>query len=450
MDDFEFVTETIKKKPINKKRIGLKILFNIAMGVLFGIVACLIFVLVEPKLYAKMYPEKPNLISIPKDEIEENPEEISTDEENVTNVALNTAPEEENAVSETLSEKEETTDSSSDAVVNQIIREKEITLDDYKSLYRQIGTVAAEASRSLALVTAVSNETDWFMNTYETGNQTTGIILADNGKELLIIANSNNISSAKDIDVKFCNGKSYKGTVKKSDSDTGLTVVAVNLEDIDDNTKNSMAMATLGNSSLANLTGTPVMALGSPLGISDSMAMGSITSNKHIFDITDSNLRYITTDIYGSTSGSGVIIDLEGKVLGIIFQGGTSNDTKNLIHAYAISDIKSKIEKLSNGQDLAYLGIKGTDVTDEINEELGVPKGAYVTQVTVDSPAMKEGIQNGDVIIKLGTNEINSFKDYKDAMLKCQPGDLMMVTVKRLSKDGYIELSYEIVLGTKP
>ncbi|MDO4966476.1 MAG: PDZ domain-containing protein [Lachnospiraceae bacterium] len=450
MDDFEFVTETIKKKPINKKRIGLKILFNIAMGVLFGIVACLIFVLVEPKLYAKMYPEKPNLISIPKDEIEENPEEISTDEENVTNVALNTAPEEENAVSETLSEKEETTDSSSGAVVNQIIREKEITLDDYKSLYRQIGTVAAEASRSLALVTAVSNETDWFMNTYETGNQTTGIILADNGKELLIIANSNNISSAKDIDVKFCNGKSYKGTVKKSDSDTGLTVVAVNLEDIDDNTKNSMAMATLGNSSLANLTGTPVMALGSPLGISDSMAMGSITSNKHIFDITDSNLRYITTDIYGSTSGSGVIIDLEGKVLGIIFQGGTSNDTKNLIHAYAISDIKSKIEKLSNGQDLAYLGIKGTDVTDEINEELGVPKGAYVTQVTVDSPAMKEGIQNGDVIIKLGTNEINSFKDYKDAMLKCQPGDLMMVTVKRLSKDGYIELSYEIVLGTKP
>lgn len=450
MDDFEFVTETIKKKPINKKRIGLKILFNIAMGVLFGIVACLIFVLVEPKLYAKMYPEKPNLISIPKDEIEENLEEISTDEENVTNVALNTAPEEENAVSETLSEKEETTDSSSGAVVNQIIREKEITLDDYKSLYRQIGTVAAEASRSLALVTAVSNETDWFMNTYETGNQTTGIILADNGKELLIIANSNNISSAKDIDVKFCNGKSYKGTVKKSDSDTGLTVVAVNLEDIDDNTKNSMAMATLGNSSLANLTGTPVMALGSPLGISDSMAMGSITSNKHIFDITDSNLRYITTDIYGSTSGSGVIIDLEGKVLGIIFQGGTSNDTKNLIHAYAISDIKSKIEKLSNGQDLAYLGIKGTDVTDEINEELGVPKGAYVTQVTVDSPAMKEGIQNGDVIIKLGTNEINSFKDYKDAMLKCQPGDLMMVTVKRLSKDGYIELSYEIVLGTKP
>lgn len=447
MDDFEFVTETIKKKPINKKRIGLKILFNVAMGILFGLVACLIFVLAEPKMYAKMHPEKPNLISIPKDETEENPEdtEIPAKAENVSDVTPDTSTEDEKDNEDAQLENNEPAE-----IINQIIEEKEFTLDDYKMLYKQLGTVATKAARSLAVVTAVSDETDWFMNTYENGNKTTGIILADNGKELLIIANSSSISSAKDIDVKFCNGKSFNGTVKKSDSDTGLAVIAVNLEEIDDNTKNSMTMATLGNSSLANLTGTPVIAIGSPLGISDSMAVGLITSNNYVYDITDSNLRYMTTDIYGSLSGSGVIIDFEGKILGIIFQGGTSSDTKNLIHAYGISDIKSKIEKLSNGQDLAYLGIHGTDVTDEINESLGVPKGAYVTQVTVDSPAMREGIQNGDVIVKLGTTEITSFTDYKEAMLKCQPGDLMMVTVKRLSKDGYIELSYEIVLGAKP
>ena len=447
MDDFEFVTETIKKKPINKKRICLKILFNVAMGILFGLVACLIFVLAEPKMYAKMHPEKPNLISIPKDETEENPEdtEIPAKAENVSDVTPDTSTEDEKDNEDAQLENNEPAE-----IINQIIEEKEFTLDDYKMLYKQLGTVATKAARSLAVVTAVSDETDWFMNTYENGNKTTGIILADNGKELLIIANSSSISSAKDIDVKFCNGKSFNGTVKKSDSDTGLAVIAVNLEEIDDNTKNSMTMATLGNSSLANLTGTPVIAIGSPLGISDSMAVGLITSNNYVYDITDSNLRYMTTDIYGSLSGSGVIIDFEGKILGIIFQGGTSSDTKNLIHAYGISDIKSKIEKLSNGQDLAYLGIHGTDVTDEINESLGVPKGAYVTQVTVDSPAMREGIQNGDVIVKLGTTEITSFTDYKEAMLKCQPGDLMMVTVKRLSKDGYIELSYEIVLGAKP
>ncbi|MDO4189374.1 MAG: PDZ domain-containing protein, partial [Lachnospiraceae bacterium] len=105
-----------------------------------------------------------------------------------------------------------------------------------------------------------------------------------------------------------------------------------------------------------------------------------------------------------------------------------------------------KIEKLSNGQDTAYLGIIGTDVTEKAMNEQGVPEGAYVKQVVVDSPAMKSGIQNGDVIIQLGTTNIRSFRDYRVAMGKCQPGDTTMVTVKRLGKDGYIEVSYEIYL----
>ena len=103
--------------------------------------------------------------------------------------------------------------------------------------------------------------------------------------------------------------------------------------------------------------------------------------------------------------------------------------------------------KLSNGQELAYLGIVGLDVTEEVAEEYGVPMGAYVKQVVIDSPAMEAGIQNGDVIVKLGTTNITSFSDYKDAMLKCQPDDLMMVTVKRMGRDEYVELSYEITLG---
>ena len=178
------------------------------------------------------------------------------------------------------------------------------------------------------------------------------------------------------------------------------------------------------------------------------MAIGQITSNSYVRDMTDTNAKFLTTDIYGSTTASGVIIDMDGKVLGIIFQDDTASDTQNLIRAYGISDLKTKIEKLSNGQDIAYLGIIGTDVTDVAAEELGVPKGAYIREVIVDSPAMQEGIQNGDVIIKIGTTEITSFTDFKETMLKCQPGDLMMVTIKRLGKEEYVELSYEVTLGT--
>ena len=121
---------------------------------------------------------------------------------------------------------------------------------------------------------------------------------------------------------------------------------------------------------------------------------------------------------------------------------------RNLVKAYGISDLRGKIEKLSNGQDLAYLGIYGTDVTEAAARELGLPFGAYVKEVVIDSPAMEAGIQNGDVIVKIGTTEITSFESFKDAMLKCQPGDLMMVTVLRQSRFAYTEVSYEITLGT--
>jgi serine protease Do len=175
--------------------------------------------------------------------------------------------------------------------------------------------------------------------------------------------------------------------------------------------------------------------------------MGQITSHTSVSDMTDTNISIITTDIYGSSNASGAIINMSGEVLGIITQDGASLDAKNLIRGYSISDLKDRLEKLSNGQDIAYLGIVGLDVTEEISNEFDVPIGAYVRQVVIDSPAMDAGIQNGDVIVKLGTTDITSFNDYKDAMLKCQPGDLMMVTVKRKGRPEYVELSYEINLG---
>lgn len=475
--DYEFVTETIKKKPVNKKRLFSKIAFSICMGLLAGIVACLVFVFVEPMLYSRMHPETVDIVSIPKDTQTEETQEVSVTSDvaqdqqssdnpegdtslNIEKVSEDTEnseeekaedPEEvteahEETPEETVSEGEEE-DPAAEQHIEQIYITKDVTLDDYKIYYKEMNTVANIAKRSFATVKGVNESTDWFNNSYESGNMSTGIIVADNGKELLIITNSSKLNSANEIEVTFCNGKSFSGTIKKSDVNTSLVVVAVLLEDIDPTTKNSYAYAQLGNSSLVSIVGAPVIAVGSPLGIDDSIAFGRITSNKRTLEQTDSNIRYLTTDIYGSTDGSGVLIDLEGKVLGIIFQGGgSSSEARNLIHAYSISDIKSKIEKLSNGQEQAYLGIIGTDVTEQAKEQLDVPEGAYVKQVVVDSPAMKTGIQNGDVIVKVGTSDIRSFDDFEEAISKCKPGDIAVVTVKRLGKEGYVEFSYEIYL----
>ena len=118
----------------------------------------------------------------------------------------------------------------------------------------------------------------------------------------------------------------------------------------------------------------------------------------------------------------------------------------NLLRAYAVSDISDSIEKMSNGQYLATLGIIGTDVTEQANTEKGVPFGAFVKEVVADSPAMDVGIRIGDVIVKIGTQEIGSFTDYKQAILKHQPQDVVTVTLERPGRDGYTEMTYEVTL----
>lgn len=191
----------------------------------------------------------------------------------------------------------------------------------------------------------------------------------------------------------------------------------------------------------------PVIALGRPLGMADSVAYGMITSTETILNMMDGNYRILTTDIYGSEKGSGILINLSGQVLGIIRQGGSGEDARNLITALGISDLKNNIVKLSNGQPMASLGIYGTDVPREIQESRGVPAGAYITGIEMDSPAMVAGIQSGDVIVKMGTEEITSFGDYNQAIMTLLPDTEVTLTVVRQVQDEYQEMTVDVTLS---
>lgn len=461
-ENFEFVTEVIKKKPYNKKKLVTKFLTSILMGIIIGLVACVVFVLFEPKLYKKMYPEIVREVLI-NDELPDENTDVTEDNENTTE-SVETDDDEANkqeeqngtATDNAGNDNVETETVGGDVSLDEkdrvsgqaakIEEEQKGIVEGFSDFYKELNNIADASKEYMVEVTGVSDGTDWFNNAYKNENSSFGIIVADNGKELLIITNINTIKNSSDIEVRFSNEKKFTGYVKNSDDQTGIAVVAVNLDDIDKNTKEIIVMAPLGNSNTKMVVGSPVIAVGAPLGLKETIAFGRITSNYSMVELVDNEVRCLTTDIYGADSGTGIIIDFDGKVLGIITKAGATSDNKNFIRAYSISDLKPLIEKLSNGRSVALLGIKGISVTKEANEEYMVPFGAFVKEVVPDSPAMSAGIQNGDVIVKLGTNEIGSFEDYKTAMLKCQPGDTLMVTLKRSTREGYREISYEVDL----
>ncbi len=73
----DFIKEDIKKRPVNKSKILRKTLTTLALAVLFGVVASLIILVLEPfleKITTKPEEPVPSIVSLPEDEM--SPEEM--------------------------------------------------------------------------------------------------------------------------------------------------------------------------------------------------------------------------------------------------------------------------------------------------------------------------------------------------------------------------------------
>ena len=119
---------------------------------------------------------------------------------------------------------------------------------------------------------------------------------------------------------------------------------------------------------------------------------------------------------------------------------------QNVLSAYAISDIKSLMEHLSNNQDVTYLGVKGISVTVEAQKE-GVPTGVYVTEVEMDSPAMLGGIQVGDVIQAINGQKVTNMSEVAAVLQRLSDKQNISLEGQRLTKDGYKKINYQTALS---
>lgn len=423
--DISFIKEKVKERPINKRKLLKRTMITASMAVIFGLIACFTFLVLEPVFSNWLYPE-------------EEPEPVQLQEESENEEMLP-----EDMVLETESE-EETTPPVQTTVVERV----ELDVSDYQTLYSNLYKMVQEVSKSLVTVIGITSDTDWLNNSYENEGQNAGLIVADNGRELLILTEKEIVDQSEELNVVFCDNTQVRAELKQANSTVGLAVISVDLTDISDTTRETISPARLASSSNSGLLATPVAALGRPLGTANSVVYGMITSADGTLNLADGNYQLLTTDMYGSTYGSGIITNLSGQVLGIICQENSAEDTPNLITAYGISGLKNLIEKLSNGQPSATLGIFGTDVPQEIQETQGVPAGAYVTGIVMDSPAMVAGIQSGDVIVQMGTEPIDSYADYTATLMSLLPDTEVTLTVMRQVQNEYQEMTVDVLLNT--
>ena len=142
-------------------------------------------------------------------------------------------------------------------------------------------------------------------------------------------------------------------------------------------------------------------------------------------------------------------MNTSGYLLGIIHQEQNTAEAKNLVSFVGITELRRTLERMSNGKEAAYLGIEGLDVTQEANSKQGVPLGAYVTEIVMGSPAMKAGIQSGDIIIGLDGMSILSYTQYMDVLAGYEPEETVNVHISRQGVEEYSEIEIPIILGKR-
>jgi serine protease Do len=436
------IIEKIKERPLNRKKLIRRTLITALMAVIFGTIACVTFLLLEPIISNKLYPdEEPQPIIFPEDLDEMTPDQMLSDE-NLQTAQNGTQIQDSNGEQQNRQD---------------ITLTKDNYEQIYKSLYNYVfsGDYEEEISalnQSIVIIKGINSNIDWFDNVQESSNQTSGVIIADNGRDFLILLDYSKLKNAESLVLDLDNGYYQVDAVLNGyDPYTNLAVVAVKQSDIPTEYMEAggLSVATLGSSNKYDIVGTPVIAMGSPMGSSNSIGYGMISSQSDVLSKVDMKYTLLQTDIYGSQNASGVLFNLKGQVIGVITTSENSSDMKNVITAYGISDLLGRIQKMSNGEKLAYIGITGVNVTPVAHNSLSVPYGVYVTDTDMDSPAMMAGILQGEVIVKIGEKSISSLGDYASALLQLNAGDTVKITLMRPSQNEYREITFSIVVEEK-
>lgn len=445
---FAFINEKIKEKPLNKRRMLIHAAYIVVMAVVFGVVASIVFTYVQPKAENMMYPKQDPVVSIPKDEPTEETEQSQTTESNMTG---------NSEISDTENTDTEDSNTETDDTQTEETEVSEVlengynppTLEDYQELQNEMYAIGREANKFIVTVTGVKSDTDWFNNPYERKGQASGIIIANNGQELLILTEKKVLSDAQEIFVTFINDDSVQAVIKKYDGNTGITVLSVPLELVEESTMSAISVAVLGNS-LSVTQGNLVLAVGSPLGTNYSILTGNITATTNVISTIDANYKVFTTDIVSSMEGSGALINLKGEVIGLVMQDYSNTGDENTLTAVSISELKTLIEMLSNNQDIPYLGLGVKTITSAIANEYEIPKGVYIKDVAMDSPAMAAGLQSGDVLAEINGVTVYTEESYEGQLLATTPGELIPVTILRQGSDGYTEIECKVEVSVLP
>jgi 2-alkenal reductase len=259
-----------------------------------------------------------------------------------------------------------------------------------------------------------------------------GVIISPQG---YIVTNNHVVDGYQSLQVIFADGTTASAEMVGTDAFSDLAVIKVDHA--------VPAVAEFGDSDALQI-GETVIAIGSPLGdFKNTVTVGVVSAVGRTLGTGDGSSyeKMIQTDaaINHGNSG-GPLVNLSGQVVGIntavvrgdSFSGDVAEGLGFSIPSRTVSDVTSQL--ISKGSvNRPYLGVRWQSITPDIAQANNLPMqwGAYIQQIEAGSTADAAGIQRGDIITKIGTEEISDENGFANLLNHHKIGDNVTITVWR-------------------
>jgi len=252
-------------------------------------------------------------------------------------------------------------------------------------------------------------------------NLGSGVIVSDDG---YVLTNNHVIANADDIQLLLYDGRVAKARVVGSDDETDLAVLKVDA--------GNLPAIRMTDAETRPRVGDVVLAIGNPFGIGQTVTMGIVSAIGRQLNLSSLE-NFIQTDAainFGNSGGA--LVNAHGELVGIntslIGQAVGAEGIGFAIPAQSARDVLDQIVKTGH----VVRGWIGADYgAVPVSADSGLPsaaRGVVVNEISPGGPAALAGIQQRDVLLKLGDEDILDTSDLRRHEASLKPGTPVQIS----------------------
>lgn len=318
----------------------------------------------------------------------------------------------------------------------------QISLSDYSD------TAIYSANKVLPSIVGISISYDVsFWGTTQQSEATgSGVIISSDGYILTnnhVVSSSDasyyyQVSKAKKITVSLSDkSETYDATIVGTDEQTDLAIIKIDAS--------GLTAAELGDSDSVQV-GEFVLAVGNPLGLDTSVTSGIVSAlGRDVTSEEGTTYHVMQTDCaINSGNSGGALVNSQGQVIGINTLKLAGTGIEGVGFAIPINDTKDIYDQLIKyGKVLRpYIGISGSNLSEEIAKRYNLPTGIYVENIADDANAKESGLQKGDVITSINGTDVTTMEELNEVKNKLSIGDTITLKVYRSGE--YLDINIKL------